>query len=104
MGDIIDFVIVIFVKMSDPISLLVAASFAGLAATRANANSRWITIGVGTAVMIAAEAALASAVASQMGQRVFTFKWTATGVATFLQIYLICIVLQKWRARRAPNS
>jgi hypothetical protein len=103
MANIIDFVIVIVVKMLDPIALLVAAGIAGLAATRANASSRWVTIGVGTVLMIAAEAALASAVASQMGQRLFAFKWTATAIATFLQIFLICLGLQKWRTRRVTK-
>lgn len=103
MEAILTFVVVVAVKMIDPVSLVAAAAFGALAASRASTEWRWITIVIGTMVVLAALAALSWHLSILDGQPNFRFRWAETAAASFLQIFLICLAAQKWRARRKSD-
>lgn len=103
MEAILTFIVVTTVIMVDPISLLPALGFGLLAAVQRPAEWRWVTIALGALIICAALAALTWHLAELEG-RLFRFRWAETGVASFLQIGLICAAIRWWRARPPTSS
>jgi hypothetical protein len=104
MESVLTFVVVVAAMMPDPLTLLVAVVFGAFAASRAHVETRWAIIVCGVLVVTLALAVLSWRVSTLDGRPDFSFRWAETVVASFLQIYLIYLGVQKWRARRSPPS
>jgi len=82
--------------MIDPISLIAAAIFSYWANTRTDDYTRRLIMVFGAAAITGSLAALTAQLAAMEGAS-FRFIWAENVTAHFLQIWLICIIIRKWR-------
>jgi hypothetical protein len=103
MGSLLIFVVVVAVKLVDPITLFLAAWIAGIATLPRMASYRWLIIFAGAAVMVALFATLQWRLSIWEGQR-FRFAWVETSVASVIQISLLSLAFGAWHKRRAGKA
>ncbi len=103
MFELLSFVVVVAVRMIDPISIVVAITLGTLAAIPKDRGLRWIIVGTGAVAMAIAFSLLASYHDSLLGVRQNS-AWTAMQVVTTLtasslQIALAMGLIGRWRRR-----
>lgn len=104
MASVLIFVVVVAVKLVDPLTLFLAACVAAFASAPSSANFRWQIILSGAAVMVGLLAGLSLLVSNAEGQRFFHFAWVETACASVIQITLITFGFGAWRNRRTNKT
>lgn len=103
MASVLIFVVVVAVKLVDPLTLFLAVCVAAFAASPTSANSRWLIMLSGAAVMVGLLAGLSLLLSNADGQH-FHFAWVETACASVIQIWLFTFAFGAWRNRRANKT
>lgn len=103
MASILSFAVVIIAGMGEPVSLIGAAIFAGIASGRKTEEGRWATIGLGTAVAVGTLALMSWWLSIQDGAD-FRFPFVTRTISSFLQIWVISVATRKFRRKQGPDE